>query len=134
MSRPVAPARVPTAVGRARRSRPARIAVLCGAYLLRFLRANLTVARVVVTGRPPLAPALVELELRCRTPTEIAAFMGLITLTPGTMALALSPDRAHLTVHGMHAPDLAAFRADLGVLEDQLLDAVRPRRAPDGAD
>ncbi|UOX99959.1 Na+/H+ antiporter subunit E [Blastococcus sp. PRF04-17] len=113
---------------RAGRSRATRIAVFCGSYLLRFLRANLDVARVIVARRPRLAPAVVEIELRSRTPAEIATLMGLITLTPGTMALDLAADRSRLTVHGMQAPDLAAFRADLGVLEEQMLGAMRSTR------
>src|SRR3546814_16628213 len=53
--------------------------------------------------------------------------MGLITLTPGTMAVSLSPDRTRLIVHGMHASDTTAFRAALARLEAELLDAVRRR-------
>src|SRR3546814_7947068 len=94
-----------------------------------------TCALPILTGRPRLAPALVEVRLRCRTDAEVAAYMGLITLTPGTMAVSLSPDRTRLIVHGMHASDTTAFRADLARLEAELLDAVRRRErggtAPD---
>jgi multicomponent Na+:H+ antiporter subunit E len=58
-----------------------------------FLRANVVVAREILTPGQQIAPAVVELELRCSTPLEIATMIGLVTLTPGTLALALPRDR-----------------------------------------
>lgn len=103
-----------------------RMAAFAGAYLLRFLRANYDVAREIVTPGEQLAPAIVEVPLRSRTPFEIASFMSLVSLTPGTVALALSEDRTTLAVHGMHAEDPEHFRADLCALEAQMLAAWRP--------
>ncbi|WP_164519482.1 Na+/H+ antiporter subunit E [Nocardioides ferulae] len=116
-------------------TRAVRLAVLAVAYGWRFLKANAQVAATVLTGRPRLAPVLVVVRLRCRTPAEVAAYMGLITLTPGTMAVSLTPDRTRLLVHGMHAPDVASFRADLAHLEEQLLRAMRrPGRSEAASD
>jgi multicomponent Na+:H+ antiporter subunit E len=42
------------------------------------------------------------------------------------VALALSEDRSRLAVHGMHAGDPERFRADLSVMEEQMLAAWRP--------
>lgn len=109
----------------ARAPRPVRLALFVVVYGWHYLKANVQVAATILTGRPRLAPALVEVRLRCRTDAEVAAYMGLITLTPGTMAVSLSPDRTRLIVHGMHASDTTAFRADLARLEAELLDAVR---------
>jgi multicomponent Na+:H+ antiporter subunit E len=106
--------------------RTRRISTFTGAYLVRFLRANYEVAREIVTPGDGLAPAIVEVPLRSRTPFEIASYMSLVSLTPGTVALALSEDRSRLAVHGMHAGDPAHFRADLRDLEDQMLAAWRP--------
>ncbi|MGY1709351.1 Na+/H+ antiporter subunit E [Geodermatophilus sp. SYSU D00758] len=106
--------------------RAGRIATFAGAYLLRFLRANYEVAREIVTPGTGLAPAIVEVPLRSRSRFEIASYTSLVTLTPGTMALALSADGSRLTVHGMHAGDVECFRADLRALEEQMLAAWRP--------
>jgi multicomponent Na+:H+ antiporter subunit E len=101
-----------------------------------FLRANVAVAREILTPGQQIAPAVVELELRCRTPLEIATMIGLVTLTPGTLALALREDPPRLAVHGMHAADVAAFRAQLHDMEDRMLGALRPvdERGSDAAD
>ena len=105
--------------------RSRRISVFTCAYLLRFLRANYQVAREIVTPGDGLAPAIVEVPLRSRTRFEIASYISLVSLSPGTVALALSEDRSRLAVHGMHAGDPEHFRADLRALEEQMLAAWR---------
>ncbi|SFO76099.1 multicomponent Na+:H+ antiporter subunit E [Geodermatophilus dictyosporus] len=112
--------------------RARRVAAFAAAYALRFLRANYAVAREIVTPGEGLAPAVVEVPLRSRTRVEVASYASLVTLTPGTMVLAISEDHSRLTVHGMHAGDLDAFRADLRALEDQMLSAWRPVGSEDG--
>ncbi|HZG88777.1 MAG TPA: Na+/H+ antiporter subunit E [Pseudonocardia sp.] len=112
----------------ARRAR--RIVAFAGWFGWQFLRANAVVAREILTPGQGLAPVIVEIELRCRTPLEIASTIALITLTPGTMALTLREDPPRLAVHGMHAADVEAFRAGLHELEDRLLAALRPVGAP----
>lgn len=108
------------------RWRAARLAAFAGSYLLWLLRANYEVAREILTPGSGLTPAVVDVPLRSQTPGEIASFTGLITLTPGTMALALNDDRTRLTVHGMHAGEPEAFRASLQEMEDRMLAAWRP--------
>lgn len=103
-----------------------RVAAFVGAYLVHFLRSNYAVAKEILTPGSGLAPAVVTVPLHSRTPAEIATYMSLVNLSPGTMTLALSEDRAHLAVHGMHAGDPDAFRAELRDLEEQLLAAWRP--------
>ena len=106
--------------------RARRVSAFAYSYLLRFLRANYEVAKEILTPGSDLVPAIVEVPLRSRTEFEIASYMSLISLTPGTVALALSEDRSRLAVHGMHAADPDRFRADLRALEAQMLAAWRP--------
>ncbi len=91
-----------------------------------FLRANVVVVREIMTPGHGVAPAIVEVPLRCRTPLEIASMASLMTLTPGTLALSLHEDPPRLTLHGMHADDVDAFRRQIHDLEDRLLAALRP--------
>lgn len=95
-------------------------------YLLHFLRSNYVVAREILTPGSGVAPAVVDVAVRSRTPTELTVYMALVNLAPGTMTLAVSEDRRHVSVHGMHARDLDVFRAELRDLEEQLLAAWRP--------
>lgn len=102
------------------------IADFTGWYLVRFLKANYTVAKEVVTPGNGLAPAFVEISLRASTRFEIASYISLVTLSPGSLVIKLSEDRTRIVAHGMHAGEPAAFRAELLELERRMLAAWRP--------
>lgn len=110
-----------------------RVVSFVGFYLVWFLRANLVVATEIVTPGNTISPAIVEVRLRSRTRFEISAFMSLVSLTPGTLAIALSDDRERLAVHGMHADDVDGFVRGLRTLEDRMLAAWRPPGWDDGS-
>lgn len=108
--------------------RGARAAAFAGHYGVWFLHANAMVAREIVTPGSGLAPAVVGMRLRCRTPAEIALFAHLITLTPGTLVLEVRTEPPTLFVHGMHAADADRFLGELADLEDRLLTVLRSRQ------
>jgi multicomponent Na+:H+ antiporter subunit E len=116
---------------------PRRTALRCyrivhfAAYFAYELTAsNVMVAWEVVRPRTALAPVIVAMPLRTRPGLERTAFVGIVTLTPGTLALDLRDDPGVLYIHGMQARDVDAFRARLYRLEDLLLAAWRPVGAP----
>ncbi|HVL84714.1 MAG TPA: Na+/H+ antiporter subunit E [Pseudonocardia sp.] len=91
-----------------------------------FLRSNATVAWEILTPGDRLAPAVLRVPLRSRTPREVACLVALVTLTPGTLALRVDGDPPVLALHGMHARDVEAFRAKVTDLEERMLAALRP--------
>lgn len=103
-----------------------RTVAFLGYYSRVFLLANLVVAREIVTPGSGLAPAVLELPLRSRTPLEIASIAHLIALTPGTLVLEVRTTPPTLFVHGMHASDPDRFLDRLTDLEERLLTVVRP--------
>ena len=74
-------------------------------FLLFFLKelvvANLKVAAAVIAPAGRLRPAIVAVPLALDRDAEIALLANLITLTPGTLSLDVSPDRRTLYVHAM---------------------------------
>jgi multicomponent Na+:H+ antiporter subunit E len=106
------------------------LAFLCY-YIRLFLRANLVVAREIVTPGSTLAPAIVELRLRGRTPLEIASIAHLINLMPGTLVLEVRNRPPTLFVHGMHASDPDDFRRALTDLENRYLHVLRQHGSED---
>lgn len=86
-------------------------------FLLFFLReiviANLRVAMAVLAPRGRLRPAIVAIPLTIDRDAEIALLANLITLTPGTLSLDLSPDRRTLYVHGMDVPSPDVLRREI---------------------
>jgi multicomponent Na+:H+ antiporter subunit E len=74
-------------------------------FLLFFLKelvvANLKVAAAVLFPEGRLRGAIVALPLQLDRDAEIALLANLISLTPGTLSLHVSPDRRTLYVHAM---------------------------------
>ncbi|MBW2487296.1 MAG: Na+/H+ antiporter subunit E, partial [Deltaproteobacteria bacterium] len=57
--------------------------------------------------------AIVAIPLDAESDLEITVLANLITLTPGTLSLDVSPDRKTLYVHAMHVDDVEEFRQDI---------------------
>jgi multicomponent Na+:H+ antiporter subunit E len=96
------------------------------AYFVRELCvANAQVVWDVLTPRSRLQPGIAALRLRTRTDAEVTLIANLVTLTPGTLTLAIARDPDVLYVHGMYARDPDAFRAQLSAMETRMLRAVR---------
>jgi multicomponent Na+:H+ antiporter subunit E len=84
------------------------------------------VARDVLTPHPRMRPAIVGVPLDVRTDGQITLLAILITLTPGTLALDVSPDRRTLIVHAMFAADADQVRHDIkSGFERRILELAR---------
>jgi multicomponent Na+:H+ antiporter subunit E len=103
-----------------------RGAALAAYFLWELLVANLRVAYDVVTPTYYMRPAVVGIPLDASTDVEITLLANLISLTPGTLSLDVSPDRRTLYVHGMFVGDRDAFVASIkNGLERRLLEVLR---------
>lgn len=71
-------------------------------YLWQLVLANLRVAYDVMTITHYMRPGVIAVPLEAETDAEITLLANLITLTPGTLSLDLSPDRRVLYVHVMY--------------------------------
>lgn len=89
------------------------------AFFLFFLRemhvAQFRVAYDVVTLRHRSNPGIIGIPLDAETDAEIALLACILSLTPGTMALEVAPDRRVLYLHVMFVP-----AGGPGVLIDQI--------------
>ena len=68
--------------------------------------ANLRVAYDVLTPRHHMRPGVIALPLDVETDGEILLLANLISLTPGSLSLDVSPDRKYLYVHAMYIEDV----------------------------
>jgi multicomponent Na+:H+ antiporter subunit E len=82
-----------------------RIGELLLFFLWEVLVANLRVARSVLSPSFRMRPGIIALPLDVETDGEITMLANLITLTPGTVSLDVSPDRKLLYVHAMYIDD-----------------------------
>ena len=85
------------------------------------------VARDVLSPRLRVRPGVVAVPLDARTDLEITLFANLVSLTPGTLSLDVSPDRRTLYVHAMDLPDgdVEAWSRELKRTEARVIGLLR---------
>lgn len=74
-----------------------------------IVRANLTVAKLVLGPTKNLRPAFVEVPMLIEDDFVLAVLTSIISLTPGTVSSGLSPDHKTLLLHALDAPDVDAL-------------------------
>jgi len=96
-------------------------------YVLDLILSSVQVAIDVCRPRLDVCPGVVGIPLKAESDAEITVLANLISLTPGTLSLDVSPDRRTLFVHAMDlegGPD--ALRVDIReTLEKRVLDLMR---------
>lgn len=70
--------------------------------LLDIVKANFTVARLILGNPNKLRPAFVKLPLDLTSDLAISILTNSITLTPGTLSAKLSADHSYLLVHALN--------------------------------
>ncbi|SMX23278.1 Na+/H+ antiporter subunit E [Boseongicola aestuarii] len=90
-----------------------RVLKLFAFFLYELVVSSVRVAWDVLTPTQLSNPAIIEMPLDVKSDIEILLVTNLISLTPGTLSLDVSPDRSTLIVHAMFADDPDALIAEL---------------------
>lgn len=75
--------------------------------------ANIAVARLVLGPVARLRPGFVHISLAVTHPHAIALFSGIVSIVPGSLSIAFSPDAGTLLLHVLHLEDEQQFVARL---------------------
>lgn len=95
-------------------------------FVKEIVASNLLVAREVLSPRPRRRPGVVAVPLDAKTDAEITLLANVVTLTPGTLSLDVSPDRSTLYVHTMFLDSPEALRRDIKEgFERRILELLR---------
>jgi multicomponent Na+:H+ antiporter subunit E len=118
------------ALGRSRYARAAAgVLTLTWGFVRELVLSNLTLARDIVRPRPLFHPAFVHLDVRDLGPVETVLLAGLISLTPGTLTVDVSPEERALYIHSLYVHDPAELRSRLGRFV-QLIQGAAGRELP----
>lgn len=82
-------------------------------FLRELVIANLRLAVDVVSVSSSIKPGIIAVPLDATSDSEILLLAALINLTPGSVALDVSPDRKILYVHSMYVETADAARAEI---------------------
>ena len=74
-------------------------------FLWELIRATFSVTKEVLRPRIRIHPAVIAVPLDVRTDVQITALANLVSLTPGTLSIDVSPDRRTLYVHALTIDD-----------------------------
>ena len=84
------------------------------------------VAMDVVKPLPLMRPGVIGIPLDAETDLEITMLANIISLTPGTLSLDVSPDRKTLYIHAMYVTNPDDLRREIkDGLERRLLELLR---------
>ena len=84
------------------------------------------VALDVVKPLPQMRPGVVAIPIDAETDLEITMLANIISLTPGTLSLDVSPDRKTLYIHAMYVLNPDDLRKEIKEgLERRLLEVLR---------
>lgn len=93
--------------------RTLRIVQLALYFVYDLVMSSFRVARDVLTPQDLSSPRILAMPLKAESDLEVLVVTNLISLTPGTLSLDVSPDRKTLYVHAMFADDPEAVIAGL---------------------
>lgn len=82
-------------------------------FFWELMVASLRVVHDILTPRHRMRPAILAIPLDLRTDEEITLLANLLTLTPGSLSLDVSPDRKVLYVHSMYVDDIEESRRQI---------------------
>lgn len=95
-------------------------------FLYELILANFKVAYDIITPTHLMRPGVVAIPLDAQTDLEITLLANLITLTPGTLTLDVSPDKKIIYVHSMYIDNVEEFKKEIKTgLERKLLEVMR---------
>jgi multicomponent Na+:H+ antiporter subunit E len=82
-------------------------------FLKELIVANFSVAYYVLAPRDRMRPAVQAIPLEPAKDISITLLANMITLTPGTLSLDVSPDRKYLFIHNIAVTDLEQSRKQI---------------------
>ncbi len=82
-----------------------RLLQLGGVFIVELVRSTLSVTKEVLRPQIRVHPAIIAVPLDVTTDVQITALANLVSLTPGTLSIDVSPDRRLLYVHVLTIDD-----------------------------
>ncbi|GIO27620.1 Na+/H+ antiporter subunit E [Ornithinibacillus bavariensis] len=95
-------------------------------FIRELLLSNLSILKLVYTPKPEIEPGIFALPLEVKSNWEITLLAHLITLTPGTLSVAISDDSKTLYIHAMDIDEVNKSVKDIkDSFEKAILEVTR---------
>lgn len=90
-------------------------------FLYEFVKANYTVAKIVLGPNTRIKPAIICVPVNLSSEFQIFLLANMITLTPGTLSLSYDSEHQELFVHVIHTDDPTATVKEIKSGFEQLI-------------
>ena len=96
-------------------------------FLFELLMANLTVLAKVFAPKLNIKPGIIKVPVEVEGPFWITALANMITLTPGTLTVEVSPDNKYFYVHCLNIDNEDSIVSDIkGTFEKKIQEVYKP--------
>ncbi len=99
-----------------------RLILFIGYYLKELVVSSLYVAYDIITPKDLMRPGFVEVPIDLKNETAVIALVNLISMTPGSLTVDMSPDKKKIYIHAMYLFDKDAF---IRKIKNELEDRIR---------
>lgn len=79
--------------------------VLILIFIRELILSNISIVKLVYSRKPDFEPGIFEMPIEVTKSWEITLLANLITLTPGTLTVAISDDQSKFFIHAMDIED-----------------------------
>lgn len=86
-----------------------RLIVFVFFYMIELVLSSIYVAYDIITPTDHMKPGIVEVPIDLKSDTAIIALANLISMTPGSLTMDMSPDKKKIYVHAMYLHDKQEF-------------------------
>src|SRR5690625_4956631 len=80
--------------------------VLFLTFIRELIVSNIDIVKLVYAQNPDFEPGIFAMPIEVKKNWEITLLANLITLTPGTLSVAISDDKSQIFIHAMHIEDI----------------------------
>ncbi|MCW0482808.1 Na+/H+ antiporter subunit E [Gaoshiqia sediminis] len=97
-----------------------RFLAFAGFFLRKLVAANLFIAYDLITPGLKIKPALFSVPLILRSDLQILLLVNLISMTPGSLAVDVEPNKKAILIHSMYTEDLDKSIAEVNEFQERI--------------
>lgn len=95
-------------------------------FLRELILSNIEIVKLVYQRKPTFEPGIFKYPLTLEKNWEITLLANLITLTPGTLSVAISEDQQTIYIHAMHIDTIEESISDIkNTFEKAIMEVTR---------
>lgn len=83
-----------------------KLFILALIFIRELILSNIDIVKLVYAQNPDFEPGIFAMPIEVKKNWEITLLANLITLTPGTLSVAISDDQSQIFIHAMHIEDI----------------------------